>query len=199
MRRGNLALGEHSCHVKPSCSFSALICGRRHKLWVNKCLLCSRLNFVPTVCTSHGPSVSQDRSGLPGIQTFSVSDRSDHWNYPGYCLQDIGPVPEVINSPPSDLITFSVGSAMQQGNRFNCRFAIPFLKGEILGTFSFAFVNRCHSYTMNAMAMVLICVYILQQWPLGKAFLCLASGWQFGQPFWASFKYDHQMALSSLL
>lgn len=183
MNRGKSALGEHTCHVKPSCSFSALLCGRRHKLWANVCLLCPWLNFAPTIHASHVPSVSQDWSGLPGIQTFLVSDRSDHWNCPGYCLQDVGPISEVISSPLSSLITFSIGSAMQQGSRFNCHFAIPFLKGEISGTFSFTFISRCHSYTRNAIAMVLICVYIMQLWSLGKAFLCLASGWQFGQLF----------------
>ena len=142
-------------------------------------------------------TVSQDWSGLPGIQIFSVGDRPDHWNYPGYSLQDVGPVPEVITSPFSDLIKFPIGSAMQQGSKFNCHFAISFLSGGISGTFSSVFASRCHSYTMNAMAMVLTSVYILQLWSLGRAFSCLASGWQFGQPFWACF--NHQMVLSILL
>lgn len=107
-----------------------------------------------------------------------MGDRSDQWNYPGYCLQDVGPVPEVTTSLLSDSITFSLVLATQQGSIFNCCFAIPFLKAEVLGAFLFSLASRHNNYTVVGVAMVLVVLLFCS---------C-------GQPFWASFNHDHQMA-----
>lgn len=107
-----------------SCRFS-----RRWKktqsVGTNRCLLCPWLNLAPTVNISCALCMSQYWCDLFGMQIFSLSDRWDHWSYPG-CLQDARSIPEVITCHSSDLITFPVGSALPQGNTFNCHFALLF-------------------------------------------------------------------------